>query len=150
MFFFMRQERNLTTKGEVLVKGVAVWTLIDKKSRKMINPSHYGIQIPCDSMEGQIEFPPSYSFQEELPLEAKIEATYSRCDLNGHLNNTFYFDCVQDLIPIDYLKSHECVSINVSYKKEIPLGESAPIQYGIFDSHCDFQSDHFQIRLEYR
>ncbi|MCI5452560.1 MAG: thioesterase [Mollicutes bacterium] len=150
MSFFLRHYRILSSNGEVLVKGVAVWTLIDKKSRKMINPSHYGIEIPCDSMEGQIEFPPSYSFQEELPLEAKIEATYSRCDLNGHLNNTFYFDCVQDLIPIDYLKSHECVSINVSYKKEIPLGESAPIQYGIFDSRCDFQSDHFQIRLEYR
>ena len=47
---------------------------------------------------------------------------YSYVDLNGHMNNTRYFDLAQDLMP-DALRSAKVQEILTEYTGEAKLGE---------------------------
>ncbi len=147
--FFLRHYKFLSSNDEVLIRGVAVWCLIDQNNRKMINPSDYGIAVPEIHEEGEIDFPPSYHVDETLPNSSEICATWSKCDINGHLNNTYYFDIIEDLIPIDFLLNHSIKSFNITYKREIPLGTKATINYGFSSPYYDFVGDKFQVRVEF-
>ena len=147
--FFLRHYKFLSSNDEVLIRGVAVWCLIDQNNRKMIDPLAHGIFIPEMHEEGEIDFPPSYRVNESLEQTADITATWSKCDLNGHLNNTYYFDIIEDLIPIDFLLRHTIKSFNITYKKEIPLGTKTTINYGFSSPYYDFVGDKFQVRIEF-
>lgn len=146
--FFERHTFLSDKQGNPLVKCNAIWALIDMNKRSIVNPSAYGIDIPEDHFEGELPFPAGFRMEKEGE-GATIEAKWSVCDLNGHLNNAAYLDIVEDLIPIEFLKSHRCKAIDISYKKEIPLGEKVAIRYVYDAPFYYFESDHFSLRLEY-
>ena len=148
--FFLRHYKILSSSDEILIRGVAVWCLIDKSTRKTIVPEEHGIFIPVVSEEGELEFPPSYRIENQLLSQTEIEAYWSRCDINGHLNNTYYFDAIEDLIPIDFLMTHTVKSLSITYKKEIRLGDKALINFGYKDPYYDFVGDRFQARIEFK
>ena len=142
-------EIDLKSTGEALVKGSAIWGLIDKESRQPILPLEHGIEIiPC-VMGNEVDIPLSIKVP-QLEKEAEIEAKYSLCDLNGHLNNASYIDLVMDLIPMDYLDKHEPKTLDIVYKKEIRLGEKVTLSYGERDNSWYFFCPRFTIRIEFR
>ena len=51
-------------------------------------------------------------------------AAYSRCDMNGHLNNTRYADIVCDAVPWQVWDSAQISDFIISYHREVPRGES--------------------------
>ncbi len=115
----------------------------------MVNPEQYGIVINGESCGDEIGFQfPFKGF--ELTKNATFAAKWRDCDLNGHMNNTAYFDEAEDLIPPSFLKSHEPSFLDVAYKKEIPLGEEIPVSYGLEDDVYVFSSPSFFIRLGFR
>ena len=81
------------------------------------------------------------AFQEEvdisLPLDiprgqageicASRTATYSICDLNKHINNTFYADIACDVLPPELLQDEAIVSITLHFRREIAYGTSFEI-----------------------
>ncbi len=147
-YFYERHTFLLDKEGKPLVKCNAVWALIDMHKRSIINPDAYDILIPEDHFEGELPFPTGFRL-EGGKEKATVEAKWSDCDLNGHLNNAAYLDIAEDLIPIEFLKKHRCKAIDISYKKEIPLGEKVELEYGYEKPYYTFESDHFAIRLEY-
>ncbi|MGN0975229.1 MAG: acyl-[acyl-carrier-protein] thioesterase [Gemmiger sp.] len=63
-------------------------------------------------------------------------ATYSRCDMNGHLNNTRYADIVCDALPLEEME-HKIVSdLLIFYHKEVPMGESFELFRARIDENC--------------
>ena len=51
-------------------------------------------------------------------------ATYSRCDMNGHLNNTRYADIVCDAVPWEVWDTAQIRDFTISYHREVPRGEN--------------------------
>ena len=51
-------------------------------------------------------------------------ATYSRCDMNGHLNNTRYADVICDALPMEVWETGELTDLMIFYHREVPRGES--------------------------
>ena len=133
----------------MLIKGVAVWCIIDQNSRSIVDIAKKGIVLPVESQDGELDFPKGYPMVEGSRKET-LEASFSRCDVNGHMNNTKYFDFIEDAIPVSFLKEHEIETIDISYKKEIPLGTKVEVSIAESDGSYYFHSDHFDAKLGYR
>ncbi len=146
---FPRSYEVKDDKGKVIIEGKAIWALIDIKTRKMINPMEHNITIPDMSDGKEFRIPLGNKIPSELKNEKEIEATYSLCDLNGHLNNTSYLDIAEDLIPVPFLQEHELKMIDIKYIHEIKLGEKSVIQFGFENNSYYFANSAFQLVLGY-
>ena len=85
--------------GKVLVRGQALWMLIEEETRSMVMPEDYGISIPGrpgadDMMLPAISLPKDAEVSESVPLVTR----FSQVDINGHMNNTRYFDTIDDAL----------------------------------------------------
>lgn len=148
-FLFPRAYQIADEKGEVIIEGMAVWALIEEKTRKIVFPDDYGILIPDGSQGRELPFPRGLKL-EGLADQITFRAPFSKCDINGHLSNTAYLDIAEDLIPLDYLKKHTLSEIVVDYKKEVPSGAEVVLSYGPYGDGFAFSSDCFSILLKYR
>jgi acyl-ACP thioesterase len=131
---------------EVVIKGVAIWSLIKKKSRKVIFADKYGIIIPMEKYGGELPFPTRINAP-KFKKTALLTANWSNSDLNGHLNNTYYMDFIESLIPVNFLKKHSPKSLDIDYEKEIKVGQTVEVKYGKKDNYYYFTSDYFTIRI---
>ena len=117
---FPRYYRITDREGNVLVKGSAMWLLIDQDTRKMVFPDPYGIAIEEEVTGSECELPPLLRKQE---YDAAVPFTvgYSVCDLNRHMNNARYYDAAEDLIPLE-VHERKLRTVLCEYKAEIPYG----------------------------
>lgn len=135
--------------NETLLSAASVWTLIDNKTRQMINPMEKGIVIDGENLEGDVPFQfPMKSFP--LPGRCRFLASWRDCDLNGHLNNASYLDLAELMIPDSYLLSHTPSLVEIAYRKEIPLGEEAEVEYGNKGNEYVFSCPSFFLRIAFR
>ena len=116
-----------TAKGEILIRASAIWSLVDAKSRKVIFPEKYGIRIPGESGDEKIALPGSIP-KPEAEAEQIFTVPYSFVDLNGHMNNTRYFDLAEDCIGA---AAAGCVlrKIETEYTNEAPFGEKLLLRW---------------------
>lgn len=146
---FPRSYEVRDSKGNVIIKASSIWALIDINTRKMVNPTDYGIEVKDMSEGRKFDMPFSNKIPFELPNEGMIEAKYSFCDLNGHINNACYLDIAENMVPISFLKEHELKLIDIKYIHEIPLGSTLPIKYGYVDGSYYFVNEAFQLQFGY-
>lgn len=103
-FFFPRYYQVETAAGEVLVRASAMWMLVDSETRKLVNPESYGVVIDGVRTGEEIRMP-SAPVRLETTETRPFRVPYSYVDLNGHMNNTRYFDLAEDCIPASDRKS---------------------------------------------
>ena len=126
--FFPRYFRMKDAAGNVILQASSFWVLIDAATRKVIFPEEAGVFMNEVKVENcpPIPRPPRIG---ETPEEMPFTVTYSVLDLNGHMNNTRYFDVVQDAIyPLKHAETPKTVLIE--FKNEAKPGESFMIRYG--------------------
>lgn len=63
----------------------------------------------------------------------RCTAAYSRCDMNGHLNNSRYVDIVMDALPVEVVRQYAVEDLLIYYHIEVPLGESFLLRYALLD-----------------
>lgn len=146
---FPRSYEIKDEKGNIIIQGQAIWALIDIQSRKMINPVEHNIIIPDMSDGKEFRIPLGNKTPTDLMEKAEIDATYSLCDLNGHLNNTSYLDIAEDLISVSFLKDHQLKLIDIKYIHEIKLGEKSILHYGFRNNSYYFSNSAFQFQFGY-
>ena len=111
---FPRYFSLTTAAGEPLLKASSLWSLIDANTRSLIFPEKFGIEIPGVRTGDEIPMPSAIrplSPAKAQPAAGESTARtftvpYSCVDLNGHMNNTRYFDLAEDLI-FDMISSAE-------------------------------------------
>ena len=88
-------------KGDrVIIRAQALWALMDVESRELIMPEDYDIDLPGrpgsdDMMLPAIIIPASAG----EPVYSEDPVTrFSQMDINGHMNNTSYFNMIDDAI----------------------------------------------------
>ena len=79
------------------MKASALWGLVDEKSRKAVFPERYGIEIAGVETGKEIDLPGPIR-KLACDREKRFEVPYSFVDLNGHMNNTRYFDLAEDCV----------------------------------------------------
>ena len=124
---FPRYYEVLDEEGNVLIEGSALWALIDVNSRKLVFPERAGVHI--DGMEADKEIPlPETIRRMETDRSSSLNVPYSLCDLNGHLNNTRYFDLFEDVFFKDG-ETADYVSLSAEYLSEVRFGSELTLSY---------------------
>lgn len=103
------------------------WVLIDTDKRTILRkhpPEVCGPWAECVDRE----LPMRMEKPETAEPAGEYTARYSRCDMNGHLNNTRYADLLCDLLPSKLLRQHPVQDMLFFYHREVPLGETITLR----------------------
>jgi len=119
---FPRYYRVLDEKGDSLIRASALWALVDAGTRRMVFPDRYGVVIEGETTGNELALPsPPRRAAEGTVTDFTVPFSY--VDLNGHMNNTRYFDLAEDLIPAA-ARGRSLRKIAVEYSSEARLGET--------------------------
>ena len=141
-----------TASGEGLVRASAIWCLVDEKTRRTVFPEKYGVEIDGAEMGEEIALPSAIRTG-EAQSERLFTVPYSFVDLNGHMNNTRYFDLAEDCVGAAE-RGRLLKSIQTEYQSEARLGESVRVRWGeeggVFSISGETDRPVFKMRIEYR
>jgi acyl-ACP thioesterase len=114
MHVFFPRFYEIERAGRVIVRGQALWMLIDEESRQMVMPEDYDIFIPGrpgsdDMMLAPVVIPSELREGESgndvnsgagagIVIRQDLVTRFSQVDINGHMNNTRYFDIIDDAL----------------------------------------------------
>ena len=116
-----------SASGVKLVKASALWCLVDAKSRKFVFPERYGVEIEGVVTGEEIAQPGSVRKQ-DCDREKTFEVPYSYVDLNGHMNNTRYFDLAEDSVGAA-AEGKLLKEISTEYVNEARFGETLLLRW---------------------
>ena len=92
-----RYYRIESLSGELLMEGCAVWSVVDRESRKMVIPADYQLEIE-PLVTGLECRRPGAPLRLESTEQAAYTVTEDVLDENGHMNNTRYYDLAEQLL----------------------------------------------------
>ena len=125
---FPRYYSLYTTDGDPLIRVSSFWALVDSRTRKLAFPERYGIEIDGVTTEDEIPLPSA-----PKPIECtegrQFTVPFSYVDLNGHMNNTRYFDLADDCIPCA-AEGRPIRRILTEFSREIRFGEPVDLRWG--------------------
>ncbi len=119
---FPRYYRIEDQKGSALVEASALWALMDQKTRRVVFPELFGVKIRGVHTGKEIPLPAA----PKAPAAAEESAftvPYSYVDLNGHMNNTRYFELAEDRMPKAF-HARPVVGIQTEYAREAREGDT--------------------------
>ena len=119
---FPRYYRIEDKKGNALVEASALWALMDEKTRRVVFPELYGVKIRGVHTGKEIPLP----LAPKMPANAEtgtFTVPYSMIDLNGHMNNTRYFDLAEDRMPGAF-RNRALIGVQTEYAREAKEGET--------------------------
>lgn len=118
---FPRHYSVTDSSGRVIIRSSAVWALMDAETRHFVFPEEYGVHIDGEKRDGELPLPsPVHAADGESTGELTVPFSY--VDLNGHMNNTRYFDLIDNMAPAaaSGLSPH---IIDAEYSSELRLGD---------------------------
>ena len=139
-----------TADGEPLLKASALWSLVDRDTRKVVFPEKYGVVIEGVVTGEEIAMPGAVR-KDACACERDFTVPYSFVDLNGHMNNTRYFDLAEDCAGAA-AAGKLLRSVSVEYQNEARLGQTLHLRWGGEESvYLCGETDRsvFRMRLEY-
>lgn len=116
---FPRFYRMTSETGETLAEGSMYWLLINARTRNAIFPEEYGIHIGAEEVEKSPALPKVMK-KWEPDAEETFTVPFSWCDLNGHMNNTKYFDLLENIYPP--APDWEMRTADAEYRSEAEFG----------------------------
>ena len=127
--FFPRYYRMLAEDGSVLVEASAFWGLMDQNTRRLVFPAEHRVMIPAVMTGAE---PPLPRVPKGGPASVSREFTvpYSYLDLNGHMNNTRYYDLAMDLLPAEAHEASPC-RILTEFSGEACLGDRLRVDVSV-------------------
>lgn len=125
---FPRYYEMTDESGTPLVRASAVWLLMDAKKRKMVFPENYDVVVPGIRTGREIPLSFGVSLGEQEKTK-RFKVAYSQVDINGHMNNAKYLDCMEDVLGKDFLDTHMLKTLEIEFKSEIKYGASVRLEY---------------------
>lgn len=148
---FPRYFRLLDASGNCLVTASALWTLVDRESRKLVFPENCGVSIPAEHTGFEAPLPAPVPRREANRCH-DFTVPFSYVDLNGHMNNTRYYDLVEDLCPAA-IRGEAPSLICAEYSGELRLGDAVRVDMqeedGVYTFCGSAGKDAFRIRMEF-
>lgn len=115
----------------------ARWVLVDTDKRMILrkHPPEFDIarwadDVPCELPMKMRKVP-----LEQTETEGEYAASYSRCDMNGHMNNTRYVDIICDALPWTVWEQNTISDLLIFYHKEVRRGEGLTLHRARLDEN---------------
>ncbi len=148
---FPRYYRLETAQGEELLSASALWGLLDQQTRKMVFPERYGVAIEGVQTGEEIALP-SAPRRLECTESREFAVPYSYVDINGHMNNSRYFDLAEDSIPAAS-EGRALRRVQIEYVSEARFGETFTVSWGEENGEYYLQGEGertvFRMRMGY-
>ena len=126
---YPRYYRLLDASGEAIVSSAAIWMLADMDSRTLVPSSRSGIDYSFDRRGCEIALPsPPRKFFTDSSCSFTVP--YSYIDMNGHMNNTRYFDLADNLCSAAQ-SGRDPKRILVEYSAELRQGQCYELHFGL-------------------
>lgn len=118
--------------GNEVFRSISIWVLMDSQTRAMVLPGKSGIDVPGTLRGTELAVPKSL-----LPMcmqnHHRRTVRYTDLDRNGHMNNTRYFDWIDDLTPSDFHRDHPVKEFTICYHAEAREGQELDMNWEIQD-----------------
>ncbi|HEX2944387.1 MAG TPA: acyl-ACP thioesterase domain-containing protein [Clostridia bacterium] len=122
---FERDYRVRDASGNVIVRSVSNWALMDINTRELRRADTIHIDYPRFMEEHALESKPGRLKPTGQPEEIYRKLIgYSDVDFNGHINNTRYIDYTMDCFPVECHRQYRVGTIEVNYIKEAFPGDT--------------------------
>ena len=138
-FYAFRDFEIQDEQGNTIVKAMSKWVLINIDTEKLerVNEeilSKYKPELETFSF-GPDEVFEKLKEQEHYEREADYTVKRGDIDVNHHMHNINYLDLANEALPDDiYFNSKEFDFFQISYKKEIKLGETVKCKYAFVNN----------------
>ena len=109
--------------GNLLLRMVSIWVLMDIEKRSMNLPGKSGLDFSGADRGNELK-PPAGLPVFQPDGEADRTVRYSDLDINGHLNNCRYLDWVADLMDSEFHRNHELRQMVICYISEAREGQN--------------------------
>lgn len=123
---YLRHTALYAPDGTVLCDIDSRWVLVDTETKRILRRVPEAMPMPFAAQDvPQLD----QTIQKGAAQPDGTEtATYTRCDKNRHLNNTFYADIVCDHVPPAQMTAQTPVRLAIVYHSEVPMGTSFTLQ----------------------
>lgn len=110
--------------GNIIIRAVSSWVIMDINKRKLKRTDTIGITYPEKITERAIDCKlGKLKHSGELDVSYKKVIGYSDIDFNGHLNNSKYVDYITDCFSMEEHKTYGVKSIEVNFLNEALPGD---------------------------
>ena len=111
------------------------WVLIDTDKRMILRKHPEGFPTTgwVDKLDRELPIKLTKVKREDCEELGTHRAVYSRCDRNGHMNNTRYMEWVEDLFPSRFHREHKLKEFTVCYLAECREGQTLDMHYEIME-----------------
>lgn len=161
MHVFFPRFYEIERAGKVIVRGQALWMLITEEDRQMVMPEDYDIFIPGrpgseDMLLAPVNIPKKL-LEEDAGLftEENLVTRFSQVDINGHMNNTRYFDIIDNALYDSCCKDMCPRLVRANYLSELRAGDGFCLRGyrgdagEVFFEGADEDRVKFRIAMEY-
>lgn len=126
---FFRFTEFFDAQGQSVASVDARWVLVDRETRRILRQPPEGLGFPA-----MPETVPTHNFSIKRAADMRpagtAAATFCRCDINSHLNNTVYADIVCDALPPEQMRSRPLAALTLAYHHELRFGEAMELSLG--------------------
>lgn len=129
---FPRATVGYDEEGKELFRTMALWVLMNTKTRTMVLPGKSGIGLE-GLLRGTELATPSSILPKNWENHFFRQVRYSELDRNGHMNNTRYLDWVCDLLPSEFHREHPLREFTVCYLSEATEGQEIDLCWQLTD-----------------
>lgn len=139
---YPRATQMFDEKGELLLRMVSIWVLMDIEKRSMILPGKSGLDFFGADRGGELKAPAGLpAFQAAESADRTVR--YSDLDINGHLNNARYLDWVADLTDSEFHRTHSLREMVICYISEAREGQNITQEW-------DWSAEENALRVQLR
>lgn len=122
-------------QGNELFRSISLWVLMDLDQRTMVLPGKSGVTVSGTLTGSELAVPHSLQPRSMANTAART-VTYSCLDRNGHMNNTYYLDWVDDLLPSAFHGCHTPREFTVCYLNEAREGNRVHLDWELLQDGC--------------
>jgi acyl-ACP thioesterase len=149
----------VSSEGETLVKAASTWAVMNAKTRSFARLEEHGMEFEAhlhgDEIDARVKMPRDAFGDEKGGFdEEDFHVPFSYLDVNGHMNNTRYFDLADDLLPSP-ADGKELAALSIELAQEIRPGMPVSIKWRRLEEDLWYMEGHtdkpcYKLLLRYR
>lgn len=118
--------------GAEVFRAISLWVLMDRTTRTMVLPGKSGIIVSGTLKGGELAVPGSI-VPKVYENACSRTVRFTDLDVNGHMNNTRYFDWMFDVLPSEFHSAHTMKELTICYLSEAKEGQTLDMNWEISD-----------------